>query len=171
MTSAMRRPSSNSSTGNRAFGVDRAEFRGELLAGAQIDLYGRQGDPFFRQEDADATRVRCELIIVELHRTVLCRVWSCMEPTNNLVPPERPLSEPAVINGLAARSRSFAPFRSSTKQLGEFRRIEVIPLRDATSAIGLRRCRTAKDLVRDTFLWDGRGDRMDIAGTPNAELV
>jgi hypothetical protein len=54
---------------NRAFRVDRAEFRRELLAGAQIDLHGRHGDPFFRQEDADATRVWCELVVVELHRT------------------------------------------------------------------------------------------------------
>ena len=46
---------------NRAFRVDRAEFRRELLAGAQIDLHGRHGDPFFRQEDADATRVWREL--------------------------------------------------------------------------------------------------------------
>src|SRR6516225_8081141 len=167
----MRRPSSNSSTGTVHSGLIARNSGVNCSPARRSDLYGRQGDPFFCQEDADATRVWCELVIVELHRTVLCRVWSCMEPTNNLVPPERPLSEPAVINGLAARSRSFAPFRSSTKQLGEFRRIEVIPLRDATSAIGLRRCRTAKDLVRDTFLWDGRGDRMDIAGTPNAELV
>src|SRR5215472_12811221 len=91
---------------NRAFRVDRAEFRRELLAGAKIDLHGRHSDPFFRKEDTDATRAWCELVIVELHRTVLCRVWSCIEPSNNLAPPGRQLFEPAVINGLVARWRS-----------------------------------------------------------------
>src|SRR6516164_6321093 len=38
---------------------------------------------------------------------VLCRVWSCIEPSNNLAPPGRQLFELAVINGLVARSRGF----------------------------------------------------------------
>jgi hypothetical protein len=82
-----------------AFRVDRAEFGLELLAGAQIDLHSRHRDPFFRQEDADATRVWGKLIIVELHRTVLRQPWSGIEPSNNLVPPERPLSDQAVVMG------------------------------------------------------------------------
>ncbi len=60
----------------RAFRVNRAEFGRELLASAQIDLHGRNRDPFFRQEDADATRVWRELVIIELHCTVLHEVWS-----------------------------------------------------------------------------------------------
>ena len=94
---------------HRAFRVDRAEFRRELLASAQIDLHGRHCDPFFRQKDADATRVWRELVIVELHRTVLRQVWSGIEPSNNLASPERPLCDQAVVNGLAGRSRSLAP--------------------------------------------------------------
>src|SRR5271154_4478401 len=83
----------------------RAEFGRELLAGAQIDLHGRNCDALFRQGDADAARVWRELVIVELHCAVLHEVCSCIETGNHFCTSRATASEPVVIKGLAARSR------------------------------------------------------------------
>ena len=45
--------------GNDAVGINAAEGLAELLAAAQINLYGLQIDTFFRQKNADASWAGC----------------------------------------------------------------------------------------------------------------
>ena len=96
----------------------------EKVDGANLTVKARDGMDV-KVAVTDATRVWCELVIVELHRMVLCRVWSCIEPSNNLAPPGRQLFEPAVINGLVARSRSFAP-EPTLSSMAEIHRWEAV---------------------------------------------
>ena len=52
---------------HRAVGIDRTKRLGELLAIAQVDLFGRQADALFGREDTHAARARGGGAIVEFH--------------------------------------------------------------------------------------------------------